>query len=506
MSKSQSSLRSVGILTICSFLQLSLQVGIQLLLARQFGAARTMDTYYAAISLPTVISAFFAGSLNAAFISTYTTCRLNESEESAFRFASQLGGVLIVVYFFLAMMGFFFSEPFVRWLHQGFNDEKVRQTASVFRIFTWLTFTNGLTGFLSSMHHGEKRFRIPAFSGLIGVGVSIILLWFDSFRSTTEGVAQAILLGSVTCVILQSKLYFTHLSFSLNPHPAFRKLFILLSPMIVGSLLMQIGPLVNRSIASDQEGSISALEYAWRVITAILTLLSSFSVVLLPTLSAQRAENQIDLFKSEIAHAMRFMVVLMVPICTGLGFFSEHIIRDLFQRGEFTAANSREVGFLLVMFLGVIVGSGVGTVFGAIFYALKNTIIPTLIALVVVPISIWLKFRFGNPDSFGANGIAATTSLSFLTPIFFMGLFIRYHVGKGVFRGVLLTFLQVIPCTVVAIGLSGWIVQMPIRFSSIIAAPVGAASYLLMMSLLRNEFALRMVGYLYWKRQSSDTD
>lgn len=506
MSRSQSSLRSVGILTICSFLQLSLQVGIQLLLARQFGAARTMDTYYAAISLPTVITAFFAGSLNAAFISTYTACRLNESEESAFRFASQLGGILIVLYTLLAMIGYFFAEPFIQWLHQGFDEEKVRQTASIFRLFTWLTITNGLTGFLSALHHGEKRFRIPAFSGLIGVSVTLLLMWFDFFRLTTEGVAQAILIGSVICVILQSKLYLTHLSFSFNLHPAFRKLFVLLSPMIIGSLLMQIGPLVNRSIASDQEGSISALEYASRVVTAMLTLLSSFSVVLLPTLSAQQAENQIDSFKLEIAHAMRFMVVLMIPICTGLGFFSEQIIRDLFQHGEFTAANSQEVGFLLVMFLGVIVGGGVGTIFGSIFYALKNTIIPTLIALVVVPISIWLKFRFGRPESFGAIGIAATTSLSYLISLIIMGLFIRFRVGKGIFRGVLQTFLQVIPSTVVAIGISGWIVQMPIRFSSIIAAPVGAVSYLLIMSLLRNEFALRMVGYLLRKKSTSGTE
>ena len=502
MSQSQSSLRSMGILTICSFLQLSLQVGIQLLLARQFGAARTMDTYYAAISLPTVITAFFAGSLNAAFITTYTTDRLNTSKESAFRFASQLGTWLIVLFTLLSIVGYIFAEQFVRWLHHGFDEEKVRQTANVFRVLTWLTITNGLTGFLSALHHGEKRFRIPAFSGLIGVGATVALLCFSNFSSTTEGVAQAVLIGSAICVLLQSKLFVIHYSYSFKLHPAMRKLFILMAPIIIGALLMQVVPLVNRYIASDQEGAISSLEYAMRVVTAILTLTSSFSIVLLPTLSAQHSEGDTDSFKAEIAHAMRFMVALMVPICAGLSFFSEEIIRDLFQRGQFTAANSQEVGFLLVMFLGVIVGSGVGTIFGNTFVALKDTTTPTLIALFIVPIAIALKFRFGTQDSYGAIGIAATTSLSFFLSLVVFAFIARYRIGTGIYRGVLLTFLHVVPSTAVAIGVSALIAHLPIRFSTIIAAPFGAVSYLLVMYLLRNEFALRMVGYLSRKTKS----
>ncbi|VAX38513.1 Proposed peptidoglycan lipid II flippase MurJ [hydrothermal vent metagenome] len=505
MSQSQSSLRSVGILTICSFVQLGIQFGIQLVLARQFGTTDEMDTYVAAMSLPTVLSAVLVGSLNSAFLPVYMTCRLNDGEASAHRFSSQLGVWIFAVTALIATVSFLYPEFLMAKLHPGFTEEKVRQTAIIFRFLIWLTITNGLTSFSGVLHHGEKRFRIPAFSGLAGVGLTFSLLFIESYRSTPTGVAQAVLLGSIVCVLLQSKLFLSCFSWSRKIHPVIKTFFIRWSPIIIASLLVQIGELVNRSLASGKAGSISELGFAWRIISSMQVLMSGFSVVIFPTLSAQHATNQMESFVTEVAHGWRFMAVLLIPICAGLAFFSEPIIRDLFQRGEFTAEDTQKVAFLVVLFLGVLAGSVLGTIAVQTLNALKDTLTPALLAVIVIPISIFFKFQFGNTHSYGVPGIAVVTSLTFLFSVTILVFIIRKRVGKGIFKGLLKTSSVTILSTGIALGLSALVIQLPIRYSALIAAPVGAVSYLLTMWALRNEFAIRMMGYLIRKRPDSTT-
>ena len=497
MQRSRSSLRSVGILTVCSFVQLAIQLGIQLVLAKQFGASSEMDAYYAAMSLPTVLAAIFLGSLDAAFVPVYMTCRQNEGDESARRFASQFGLWLLISGLVLSAVGFLAAVPLMSWLHPGFDADQVGKTAELFRILTWLTILNGLTSFLNALHHSEKRFRTPAFAGVIGVAVTLGLVLVEPFRGSTAGVAWAVLWGSIVCVGLQSKLFIEHFSLSGNRlHPAIKRTLVLLLPLLVGAFLLQFGPLVDRFLASEEVAGIAQLGYSWRVITALMTLTSgSLSIVVFPTLSALHAAKEKEAFTAEIAHGLRFMTVLLVPICVGLGMYSDEVVRDVYQRGEFTTEDTRQVAWLLVLFLGVLFGCGFGSLVGKVFYALHDTRTPMIISLIGAIVLIPLKFFFGGEDMYGVNGIAAVSSAGTLAITSVQIAAIRLRVGQGTFVGLRGALLRSLTASVLAVVGAWFVVRVDIRYSALIAAPIGAITYLLTMWALRDEFAVRMMKY-----------
>ena len=68
-------------------------------------------------------------------------------------------------------------------------------------------------------------------------------------------------------------------------------------------------------------------------------------------------------------------------MAAGLLFFSEPVTRLLFEDGRFTAADTRAVSWLLVVYLGVVVGTGLGDLLSRVLYALHDTRTPVVVGL-----------------------------------------------------------------------------------------------------------------------------
>lgn len=497
MSSSQSSLRSVGILTICSFIQLIFQVVIQQILAKRFGTSADTEAYQAALILPTVISSTLVGSLGSAFIPVYMKCRQDEGDQSARQFASQFGLFVFIVCGLFAVVCFFAARPLLTYQFPGFDESKIEKTVGVFHLLTWLTITNGMTGFLNALHHGEKRFRTPAFAGVIGVAMTISVVLLSPAKASVQTIAAGVLCGGIVCVVLQSKLFIQHFSLPGRFHSAIRRTLVLLAPLVAGAIFLNFGPIVDGFLASEKPASLALLGYANKIVNALLTLFSgSLAVVLFSTLSGQSAANDMKAFVSEVAHSWRLMAIVIIPVCLGLGYFSEPIIRDVYERGVFRPVDTKQVAWLLVLYLGMVVGGGYGALASKALFAIQDTRTPMLVSLFGAVFSILLKFYFGGPESFGVRGIAAVASFSYLLGAAVLVFEIRRRLGKAVFEGLFYSCLKSLVGTVVAIVVSAVIVNQDIPYSAIVAAPFGALSYFAVMLLFRDEFAMRLFRYV----------
>lgn len=492
----ETSLKSVTVVSVCSMVQLMLQFVFQMLLAKYFGASSEMDAYFASMTLPMAISMIATGALANAFVPIFLERREKYGAHAAWETMNSFGCFLVAVSLAVVVLCQLSAQPLMSALHPGFSDEQKQLTASLFRIVSWLVLTNSLTSFLQSIHNGLTKFALPAVAPLIGILVSVI--YAATFHSTKgmHAAAEAVVLGSAVNVAIQASVLVPRMRLIFQLDSASKKCLVLLAPLVAGSLFGNLDPLLDRYLGSSMpEGDISHLGYAWRLTNAaLLATAGAFSVVVFPTLVQHAAAKNAAGLQDETARALRFVCFTILPVCAGLVLFSEYIVADLFERGEFSAGDTKAVSILLALFTGVIAGAGFGGIGARVFYAQGDTRTPVLVG--VGCFLVFGPMKFLLVERLGVQGLAGITSAAFLASgVVLLTLTFR-SLGRAAFRGVLSTLFRCLIATAAACVPCVLIGDTGVPFLSGQAVAFSVLVYLIAMRLMRDEFACRLFEFL----------
>ena len=267
-------------------------------------------------------------------------------------------------------------------------------------------------------------------------------------------------------------------------------------PLVFGLACNQLDPLLDRYLTSPSPGSVSQLGYASRLAAAVLTLSTSgLAVVAFPALARHAAERDDDKLRTEIAAALRFLMLLLVPIIVALIAFGGPLIRDLLQRGRFSAEDTRVVSSTLAMLCGMIVGGSLGEIAAKVFYSRQNTRTPVIVGLIGFGIGVALKFQWVGPH--GVLGLAAATSVFYLlNAVVLLGL-IAMQLGWGIFRGVLCTLVRVAIGSAAAAGVGSLLLRTSLPWPSLWGAAGGTIALLVTLVLLRDDVAWRALRMVF---------
>ena len=126
------------------------------------------------------------------------------------------------------------------------------------------------------------------------------------------------------------------------PDARCRRLFRLGVPGVVAGGITQVNLTTGTIIASLQAGAVSWLYYADRIYQLPLAVIGiAIGVVLLPDLSRRlRAGDGAGAMGAQ-NRALEFAMLLTVPAAAGIAVLAFDIIGILFERGAFTAADTR---------------------------------------------------------------------------------------------------------------------------------------------------------------------
>ncbi len=196
-----------------------------------------------------------------------------------------------------------------------------------------------------------------------------------------------------------------------------------------------------------------------------------------------------DKLRNEIAAALRFLSLLLVPIVVALVWFSPPLIRDLLQRGRFMADDTQAVAKLLTILCGMIVGGAIGEIAARVFYSRQNTRTPVLIGLSGFAVGAALKFLWLRP--WGVTGLAAATSAFYVLNAIVLISLIAYQLGFGIFRGVPSTLFRVAIGSAAAAGIGSLVVKTTLPWPSVWGAVAGGITLLVVLVVLRDEVAWR---------------
>ena len=499
MPQAATSLRSVAVLTMLTLGQMGLQFALQLLLAKRFGTASDMDAFVAASTLPLVVSGLLAGALASAFVPVYMQTRERSGDSAAWSMAVQLVCWLSLATLLLWQLSKFFAEPWMRTLYPGYDDDKIWRTIELFQTLSSLMVWNSLSGLARAWNHCHGRFAVTGFAALLGNAVTVALAWRGGPSGGMDRIAQAVSIGAVITLALQMPwvgIFSRGWPVTKESQAGVRRCFVLMLPLAIGLACNQLDPLLDRYLTSPSPGSVSQLGYASRLAAAVLTLSASgLAVVAFPALARHAAERDDDKLRTEIAAALRFLTLLLVPILVALIGFGGPLIRDLLQRGRFSADDTRVVSSTLAMLCGMIVGGSLGEIAAKVFYSRQKTRTPVIVGLIGFGIGAALKFQWVGPH--GVLGLAAATSVFYLLNAAVLLGLIAMQLGLGIFRGVLGTLVRVAIGSAAAAGIGSLLLQTSLPWPSLWGAAGGTIALLVTLVLLRDDVAWRALRMVF---------
>lgn len=431
-----------------------------MVIALAFGAGMEADAYFVAFRIPSMLRRLVGeGALTVAFIPVFVEER-QKSEHSAWEFTNTVMTLQTLLLVGITLLGLVFMPAIIRVIAPGFQQipEKFSLTITLTRItFPYIVFISLaalVMGILNSLQHFLAPALAPIMLNISLIGVVYLLC--PQLDTPVLGLAVGVLLGGMTQFLFQLPSLFKR-EFRYRPtfdyrHPAVRRLSILLLPAFFGLAVNQISVFVSTLLASYlQEGSVSYLYFAGRVMEFPLGIFGmAIATAVLPTMSLQSAQGKFDDLIDTLSFALRLVLFITIPAMMGLIVLRMPIIKFLFERGKFTAADTQATAVALLYYtLGLFAIASVRIIV-PVFYSLKDTATPVKCAAAAVGVNILFSLMLMKPLQHG--GLALATTISSFCHLFLLIWLVRRRLGTMNWRNILTSLGKVCAASLVMGG------------------------------------------------------
>src|SRR5204863_10021589 len=350
------------ILTVGGFTLASRVTGFlrDILMAAVLGAGPTADAFLVAFRLPNHFRAIFAeGAFNAAFVPAYARIREQSGAEAARLFADRIFTLLTATQLLLLALALVFTPEVIRLLAPGFEKDPGRFTLAV--ELTRITFPYLLLMSLVTLYGGIlnalARFAAAAAAPiLLNVAMMAALAVAVLFPTPGHAAAWGVLIAGVLEALLVGGDTLRNGVLTVFRWPKWdedvKRFFNALAPATIGSAGTQIALFADTVIASFlAAGALSALYYADRLNQLPIGVVSiAVGTVLLPEMASRIAGGDEAGARRAQRRAIELTLLLSIPCLVAFLIIPDLIMRALFMRGKFTAADATAAWQTLVAY------------------------------------------------------------------------------------------------------------------------------------------------------------
>jgi putative peptidoglycan lipid II flippase len=260
---------------------------------------------------------------------------------------------------------------------------------------------------------------------------------------------------------------------------------------------VRINKLVTSYLASGMgQGAVSALSDGWAIMVLPQAVIGqAIGTVLFPAISAHAATGERTQFASALARALNVVITLSLPAAVGLWLVGQPIIGLLFQRGQFTSAQTQQVAWALGWFATGLLAHAALELITRAFFALKDSRTPALFSVACtalnIPLSIGLAAWFGSMGWLPFGGLALALSIATaLETLALFALLARRTPHLPVRSIVLELGKSVLASALMALGLWVWLtIRGEGAFWLVLGIGLAAGVYFEAMHLLKSDAA-----------------
>src|SRR5690606_27645143 len=186
---------------------------------------------------------------------------------------------------------------------------------------------------------------------------------------------------------------------------------VLTGPASIGVAAAQVNLLVNTILATGDDGGVSALQYAFRLMYMPIGIIGvSVATAAIPELARQAADDNREAMRSTLSWSLRLMLMLSVPATAGLMVLAAPIIEAIFQRRAFDADSTLLVASALLFYAPGIVGYSIVKIASPCFYAMKDARTPIIVSLITIGVNLVLNLALYAVMGF--RGLALGTAIA----------------------------------------------------------------------------------------------
>ena len=265
-----------------------------LIIAQAFGVGSDLDAYVAANRIPELIVILISGgALTHAFIPVFSGFLAKGDLDAAWKLSSNLINFIFSLALLLSLAVFVLAPWLVSHVvAPGFDATTARNTVDMMRILLLSTVIFAVSGIFSGILNSHQHFLLPALAPImfdIGILAGVLFLLP---RFGVHGIAFGAVLGAALHFSIQLPGLVRYrmrwrLELGLS-NPQLWRVIRLMLPRIGGLGVFSLNFLVMNNIASRLGvGSVSALDWGWRLMQIPQTLLgTAMGIVIFPTLAA----------------------------------------------------------------------------------------------------------------------------------------------------------------------------------------------------------------------------
>jgi len=350
----------------------------QIVFAKEFGVSALTDSFIGVSALPLTFVAVISSLLEKTFIPIFFEYK---KENTAIWYGiSNFFGVYFLFLVSAALLVYTGSPFITRLILSGFKGDSFSLALTMLRVLLPILIIGGLIGLLTSLHYAHGSFIFPNVSSSLKWTVSIVAMLLLKDKYGIFSVPFSIIIGYVLqlSMLLYSgfKNIIIDLRFVFNLKDKFlQKIVALMWPLVIANFFNNISILLMTRMASVMnEGSITCLDYAYKIMTiGVFLCVQGISVVLFPIFSHCAASDNMPKLKKMYINSQRILLMIVLPAIAGLIIFRYSVVKILFEHGKFSPAATYRIGGLVFCFSGAFLGLALGTIQSQIYYAFKNT-------------------------------------------------------------------------------------------------------------------------------------
>lgn len=430
-----------GMLVVSAMTVLSRILGLvrDIAMAQLFGLSPIMDAFTVAFRIPNLSRKLFGeGALATSFIPVFARELQSQDRITAWRLASAVLGWLT---FFLTILVVLGEWGLAAWIwYGGVSDETrllIELTALMLPYLILICVASQVGAVLNSLGRFGWPATVPVILNLVWlIGAWWLTPWFAAPESQARMLGMCILVSGVLQLAVQwPALRATGFRFQWDWHPArpqVREIIWTMLPVVLGLSITQINTFSDSLIAwgfsqpiGDPNavmpipghpsyplaaGAVSALYYGERMYQFPLGVFGvALGTAIFPMLARHAARNEMDNLREDLSLGLRLVLVIGVPASAALMWLAHPIARCLFERGEFSPADTARTAQIIAAY-----GSGVWAYCGLLIlqrgcYAVGDRATPLKLGLISVGVNLVLNLTL--IWFVGERGLAASTSI-----------------------------------------------------------------------------------------------
>lgn len=375
------------------------------LLAHNFGAGPTLDTYYAAFRIPDFIYVSIASFISITVLIPFLSKKIEEDKDgkSAYKFFNDVFSVFFFVVVVVSGIAFIFMPYLAKFMAPGFSEYQINELVKISRILLVSPILFGLSNnLIGAVTQLFKKFFVFAIAPVLyNAGIIFGIIFFYP-KFGLEGLAYGVILGAFLHLLIQLPVVIAHgffPKFSRNIGWNNIKDIVRVSlPRALTISSNQLSIIVLVAIASTiYAGSISVFNFSFNIQSVPLAIIGvSYSVAAFPTLVQLFTKGEKGNFVDHMVSAAKHIIFWSLPLSFLFIVLRAQIVRTALGSGSFSWNDTRLVAASLALFSVSVVAQGLILLFIRGYYAIGNTRKPLFINVGFSILTVALAFLLVN--------------------------------------------------------------------------------------------------------------